>query len=103
MTTLVDPEISDQRILDLYHGRWGIETIHREMKSIAQVERWHGKTKTLIDRVARLLLAGFSEPHVDPAGEAVLAVPDTFAVANEYELVHGHFPMAVVRFGREIL
>lgn len=60
MTNLVDPGISDQRILDLYHGRWGIETIHREMKSIAQVERWHGKTKALIEQEVTALMCWFA-------------------------------------------
>ena len=39
--------------------------------------------------LARLLEALFRQVHVGPAGEAVLLVPDAFAVAQQDELVHG--------------
>jgi hypothetical protein len=60
MSTLIDPAITDAQILSLYHERWGIETIHREMKSIAQVERWHGTTKALIQQELTALMCWFT-------------------------------------------
>lgn len=60
LSTLVDPQLDDERILAIYHGRWGIETIHREMKSIAQVERWHGTTKRLIEQEVTALMCWFA-------------------------------------------
>jgi Transposase DDE domain len=43
-TSLTDPSISDEKIIELYQRRWEIETIHRELKSLAACETWHSKT-----------------------------------------------------------
>ena len=39
--------------------------------------------------VLGLLHAGGRQVHVGPAGKAVFKVPGGFAVANQYEFVHG--------------
>ena len=61
LTTLTDQQaISDEQIVALYHQRWGIETIHREMKGIAAVERWRGTTKLLIRQEIHALMCWFA-------------------------------------------
>jgi hypothetical protein len=39
-------------------------------------------------RSARFLQARLAQVHVGPSGEAVLAVPNRFTVAQEHETVH---------------
>lgn len=61
LTTLTDIQaVSDEQIIGLYHQRWGIETIHREMKGIAAVERWHGTTKLLIRQEIHAVMCWFA-------------------------------------------
>lgn len=61
LSTLTDNQtVSDEQIIALYHQRWGIETIHREMKSIATVERWHGTTKSLIRQEIHAVMCWFA-------------------------------------------
>ena len=61
LTTLTDTQaISDEQIIALYHQRWGIETIHREMKGIAAVESWHGTTKLLIRQEIHAVMGWFA-------------------------------------------
>jgi hypothetical protein len=50
ITSLTDPAITAQEICDLYGERWGIETFYRELKSLADIERWHGTTKARIEQ-----------------------------------------------------
>jgi len=61
LTTLTDRQaVSDEQIVALYHQRWGIETIHRELKGVAAVERWHGTTKALIHQEIYALMCWFA-------------------------------------------
>jgi hypothetical protein len=61
MTSLIDAQTaSDDQIIALYHQRWGIETIHREMKGIAAVERWHGTTTRLINQELHAVMCWFA-------------------------------------------
>jgi len=61
LTTLTDAQgVSDEQVIALYHQRWGIETIHREMKGIAAVERWHGTTKLLIRQEIHAVMCWFA-------------------------------------------
>jgi hypothetical protein len=50
MTSLTDPAITADDICALYGERWGIETFYRELKSLADIERWHGTTKARIEQ-----------------------------------------------------
>jgi hypothetical protein len=61
MTTIIDPAIvPDDQVVALYGDRWGIETIHREMKSIADLERWHGTTKLLLEQDIHAVMSWFA-------------------------------------------
>ena len=61
MTTITDESVlADDQVVALYGERWGIETIHREMKSIADLERWHGTTKLLIEQEIHAVMAWFA-------------------------------------------
>lgn len=61
LTTLTDQQaVSDEQIVALYHQRWGIETIQREMKGVAAVERWHGTTKLLIRQEIHAIFSWFA-------------------------------------------
>jgi hypothetical protein len=61
LTTLTDVQaVSDEQIIALYHQRWGIETIHREMKGIAAVEHWHGNTMLLIRQEIHAVMCWFA-------------------------------------------
>lgn len=61
LTTLTDQAaVTDEAIVDLYHQRWGIETIHREMKTLAALERWHGTTKLLIRQEIHAVMCWFA-------------------------------------------
>ena len=61
LSTITDRSlISDDGIIDLYHQRWGIETIHRELKSLAAIERWHGTTKRLINQEITAVMSWFA-------------------------------------------
>ena len=42
------------------------------------------------------------KPHVGPAGEAVLPVPDTLAVTQQHQLLHGISPLCLVLCGASI-
>ena len=61
MTTITDPAVvADDDVVDLYGDRWGIETIHREMKSLAALERWHGTTKLLLEQEIHAVMSWFA-------------------------------------------
>jgi len=61
LTTLTDQAaVSDEAIVALYHQRWGIETIHREMKTLAALERWHGTTNLLIRQEIYAVMCWFA-------------------------------------------
>jgi hypothetical protein len=61
LSTITDRTlISDDGIIDLYHQRWGIETIHRELKGLAAIERWHGTTKLLINQEITAVMSWFA-------------------------------------------
>jgi hypothetical protein len=61
MTTITDPAVvADDQVVALYGDRWGIETIHREMKSLADLERWHGTTKLLLEQEIHAVMSWFA-------------------------------------------
>lgn len=61
LTTITDAaKLSDDAVIDLYHQRWGIETIQREMKTIAALERWHGRTKALLIQEVHAVMSWFA-------------------------------------------
>jgi hypothetical protein len=60
VTSLTDPALTDRDICRLDAERWGIETIYREMKAVANVERWHGTTKELIEQEIIALMTWFT-------------------------------------------
>ena len=76
LTSLVDPALDDRAICRFYAARWGVETIYREMKAIAQIERWHGRTPALIEQELLALMLWFTiaavfaqlthDAHADP-------------------------------------
>jgi hypothetical protein len=60
MTSLIDPAISDDTILKVYAARWGVETLYRELKSLAHIEGWHGTTKALIEQEMIAIMCWFA-------------------------------------------
>ena len=44
LTTIDDPALSEQQLIDIYAKRWVIETIHDELKNLSNLETWHSKT-----------------------------------------------------------
>lgn len=61
LTSLIDhTAVADDQIIALYHQRWGIETMHREMKTIAAIERWHGTTNLLIRQEIHAVMCWFA-------------------------------------------
>lgn len=59
ITSVLDPKLKKRDIIRLYGARWGIETIYREMKAVAKIEQWHGKTIKLVRQELILLLVWF--------------------------------------------
>lgn len=49
-TSLLDPTITDQDIVDVYSNRWGIETVHKELKMLCAMEDWHTTNPALIEQ-----------------------------------------------------
>jgi len=60
MTTMVEAGLSDDQVLDLYAKRWGIETLYRDLKSLADVEGWHSKTTAGIEQELIALMTWFT-------------------------------------------
>lgn len=60
MTSLTDPSLSGDDLCDLYGARWGIETLYRELKALANVEGWHGTTPALIAQEITALMCWFA-------------------------------------------
>lgn len=79
LTTLVDAGLSDDQVLDLYAKRWGIETLYRDLKSLANVEGWHSKTTAGIEQELIALMTWFTVSAVianaaqEAAGQSVRA------------------------------
>ena len=59
ISSVLDEPISSRDLCRLYGERWGIEVIYRELKALAEVERWHGTTKALVRQEIILLLVWF--------------------------------------------
>ncbi len=59
VTSLLDTSLTARDICRLYSERWGIETIYREMKAIAIIERWHGESVAFVRQEVVLLLVWF--------------------------------------------
>jgi hypothetical protein len=57
LSTLTD--IEDERLIEIYGMRWGVETAFREMKSIAAMERWHSTTPDGIRQELHALMCWF--------------------------------------------
>ena len=49
-TSLVDPVYTTPDIIEVYHQRWSIETIHKELKILCAVENWHTTNVDLIEQ-----------------------------------------------------
>lgn len=49
-TSLTAPTYSREDLIDVYQQRWGIETIHRELKTLCAVETWHTANPVLIEQ-----------------------------------------------------
>jgi hypothetical protein len=60
MTTLVEEDLTIDDVLDLYGKRWGIETLYRELKSLANCEGWHAKTAKGIQQELIALMTWFT-------------------------------------------
>jgi hypothetical protein len=49
-TSLLEPEITTNDIVDVYSNRWSIETIHKELKMLCAMEDWHTTNPALIQQ-----------------------------------------------------
>lgn len=49
-TSLVDPAYRTEDLIEVYHQRWTIETIHKELKVLCAVETWHTTNPDLIEQ-----------------------------------------------------
>lgn len=49
-TSLVDPAYTTEDLIEVYHQRWSIETIHKELKILCAVETWHTTNPDLIEQ-----------------------------------------------------
>jgi hypothetical protein len=77
MTSLTDPAISDATILKIYAARWGVETLYRELKSLAHIEGWHGTTKALLEQEMIAIMCWFAVTAViAQAAEGDAVTPD---------------------------
>ena len=74
ITSLIDAPLSARDLCRLYGERWGIETIYRELKAVAKVENWHGRTIALVRQEIILLLVWFCLAAI-LAGAAAAARP----------------------------
>ena len=59
VTSVMDKSLTARAICRLYGERWGIETIYREMKAVAKIEQWHGRSEQLVRQELILLLVWF--------------------------------------------
>jgi IS4 transposase len=61
-TNLTEEEMSTEKLKQLYHLRWGIETAFRELKFALGLTLFHSKNKRLIlqEIIARFILYNFS-------------------------------------------
>ena len=75
LTSLIDPTITDQQIIDIYRQRWTIETIHDELKTLSDIESWHSTTakgiqQELLCRMLWHLLVGHISSHIEAQRQA---------------------------------
>jgi len=49
-TSLVDPSYTAEDLITVYHQRWSIETIHKELKILCAIEGWHTTNPALIEQ-----------------------------------------------------
>ena len=59
VTSVLDKTLTARDLCRLYGERWGIETIYREMKAVAKIEQWHGRSVKLVRQELILLLVWF--------------------------------------------
>lgn len=59
ITSVLNQTLSARDLCRLYGERWGIETIYREMKAVAKIEQWHGRSLSLVRQELILLLVWF--------------------------------------------
>ena len=59
VTSVLDKTLTARDLCRLYGERWGIETIYREMKAVAKIEQWHGRSIKLVRQELILLLVWF--------------------------------------------
>jgi hypothetical protein len=59
VTSVLDQTLTARALCRLYGERWGIETIYREMKAVAIIEKWHGRSVKLVRQELILLLVWF--------------------------------------------
>jgi len=59
ITSILDQTLTARDLCRLYGERWGIETIYREMKAVAVIEQWHGRSVKLVRQELILLLVWF--------------------------------------------
>jgi len=59
VTSVLDKTLTARDLCRLYGQRWGIETIYREMKAVAKIEQWHGRSVKLIRQELIMLLVWF--------------------------------------------
>ena len=59
VTSVLDKSLTARELCRLYGKRWGIETIYREMKAVAVIEKWHGRSIKLVRQELILLLVWF--------------------------------------------
>ena len=87
MTTLVEAGLSDEHVLDLYAKRWGIETLYRDLKSLANVEGWHSKTTAGIEQELIALMTWFTVSAV--IAQAAQAAAGSTVRANTRRVFEG--------------
>ena len=59
ITSVLDKKLTARDLCRLYGKRWGIETLYREMKAVAEIEKWHGRSVKLVRQELILLLVWF--------------------------------------------
>ena len=59
VTSVLNKTLTVRDLCRLYGERWGIETIYREMKAVAKIEQWHGRSVKLVRQELILLLVWF--------------------------------------------
>jgi hypothetical protein len=77
VTSVLDKTLTARDLCRLYGQRWGIETIYREMKAVAKIEQWHGRSVKLIRQELVMLLIWFCFAAIFAASAGAHRLPAT--------------------------